>query len=194
MLRLAQRHCGDAPLRVVTSRRTPEAVVAWFGANLPPGARLCAWQAGTHTTSDYAEALAQCERFIVTGDSVSMLCDVVRAGKALAIYRLPFRNAIYDLWHRLILAVAPIDDGRLRTGWLAALTKRIVDARLVRLPRSFDAFYAYLYRHGSASDLRDGFLAAYGFTPEQDLELATRHARRVIEACERAAHAATGRA
>ena len=183
MLRLAALHAGDAPLRIVTSRRTPADVCAWFAANLPPGSRLCAWQPGTHTTSDYAEALAQCGRFVVTGDSVSMICDVVREGSALAIYRLPFRNALYDRWHRLILAVAPIDDGRVRTGWPAALTKRIVDSRLIRLPRSFDAFYSYLFRHGSASDLAEGFLPAYSFTPEQDLERATQHARRVVQAC-----------
>ena len=183
MLHLAAMHGGGAPLRIVTSRRTPADVSAWLGANLPSGSRLCAWQPGAHTTSDYADALAQCARFIVTGDSVSMICDVVREGKALAIYRLPFRNALYDRWHRLILAVAPIDDGRVRTGWLAALTKGIVDSRLIRLPRSFDAFYSYLFRHGSASDLARGFLPAYSFTPEQDLERATRHARRVVEAC-----------
>ena len=40
----------------------------------------------------------------------------VREGKALAIYRLPLRNALYDRWHRLILASAPIDDGRVRGG------------------------------------------------------------------------------
>jgi mitochondrial fission protein ELM1 len=181
MLRLATTHGAGAPLRIVTSRRTPVDVCAWFATNLPPGSRLCAWQPGAHTTSDYAEALAQCARFIVTGDSVSMICDVVREGKALAIYRLPFRNALYDRWHRLILAVAPIDDGRVRTGWLAALTRRIVDSRLIRLPRSFDAFYSYLFRHGSASDLAHGFLAAYSFTPQQDLERATHHARRVVE-------------
>ena len=171
MMRLATLHGGGAPLRIVTSRRTPADVCAWFSANLPGSSRLCAWQPGAHTTSDYAEALAQCARFIVTGDSVSMICDVVREGKALAIYRLPFRNALYDRWHRLIIAVAPIDD------------RRIVDSRLIRLPRSFDAFYSYLFRHGSASDLAEGFLPAYSFTPEQDLERATQHARRVVQAC-----------
>lgn len=183
MLRLATLHGGGAPLRIVTSRRTPADVCAWFSANLPGSSRLCAWQPGAHTTSDYAEALAQCARFIVTGDSVSMICDVVREGKALAIYRLPMRNALYERWHRLILAAAPIDDGRVRTGWLAALARRIVDSRLIRLPRSFDAFYSYLFRHGSASDLAEGFLPAYSFTPEQDLERATQHARRVVQAC-----------
>ena len=183
MMRLATLHGGGAPLRIVTSRRTPADVCAWFSANLPSGSRLCAWQPGAHTTSDYAEALAQCARFIVTGDSVSMICDVVREGKALAIYRLPMRNALYERWHRLILAAAPIDDGRVRTGWLAALARRIVDSRLIRLPRSFDAFYSYLFRHGSASDLAEGFLPAYSFTPEQDLERATQHARRVVQAC-----------
>lgn len=183
MLRLACRHRPGEALRIVTSRRTPAAVVQWLGANLPAGARLCAWRAGTHTTSDYAEALAQCSSFIVTGDSVSMICDVVREGKALAIYRLPARNALYEWWHRFILAVAPIDDGRVRGSWLAWLTKRVVDARLLRLPRSFDAFYAHLYRQGSASDARQGFLDQYRFTPQQDLELATRHARRILASC-----------
>ena len=84
MLRLAALHAGDAPLRIVTSRRTPDVVCAWFAANLPPGSRLCAWQPGTHTTSDYAEALAQCGRFVVTGDSGRGVVqwDDVPAGRA----------------------------------------------------------------------------------------------------------------
>lgn len=180
LLRLACEHRASAAMRFVTSRRTPAEVVAWIAGNLPPQARLCQWSAGAHTTSDYAQALAQCDRFIVTGDSISMICDVVREGGALAIYRLPFRNAIYDYWHRFILAVAPIDDGRVRRGPLAALLKRVVDSRVIRLPRSFDAFYSYLEQNGCASDIRRGFLPSGRFMPQQDLERATERARAVL--------------
>lgn len=180
LLRLACEHRAGAAIRIVTSRRTPADVVAWITANLPPGARLCQWSAGAHTSSDYADALAQCDRFIVTGDSISMICDVMREGKALAIHRLPFKNAIYDYWHRFILAVAPIDDGRVRRGLLATLVKRIVDSRLIRLPRSFDAFYSYLEQNGSASDSRSGFLPSGKSMPEQDLARATERTRAVL--------------
>ncbi|MBK6289292.1 MAG: mitochondrial fission ELM1 family protein [Gammaproteobacteria bacterium] len=180
LLKLACEQRAAAAIRFVTSRRTPAAVVAWIAGNLPPHARLCQWSAGAHTTSDYANALAQCDRFIVTGDSISMICDVVREGKALAIYRLPFRNAIYDYWHRFILAVAPIDDGHVRSGLLAALLKRVVDSRIIRLPRSFDAFYSYLEQNGCASDIRRGFLPSGKFMPEQDLERATERTRAVL--------------
>jgi len=191
LLALAQQHCGGAALRIVTSRRTPAAVCAWFAANLPPNARLCEWAAAdANTTSDYAQALGQCDRFIVTGDSISMVCDVVRQGKALAIHRLPFRNRVFALWHRFILAVAPIDDGRSRSGLLARAMKFIVDSRILRLPRSFDAFYAYLYRNGCASDSRDGFLARYNYMPERDLEGARTRSLQVIDAWRN--HDATG--
>jgi uncharacterized protein len=183
LLALARQHCGNAALRIVTSRRTPAVVCAWFAANLPANARLCEWAAaGAHTTSDYANALQECDRFIVTGDSISMVCDVVRQGKALAIHRLPFRNRVFALWHRFILAVAPIDDGRQRSGLLARIMKRIVDSRVLRLPRSFDAFYAYLYRNGCASDSRDGFLPAYSYMPGRDIEAARMRALQVIQA------------
>jgi hypothetical protein len=189
LLHLAEAHRDGAATRIVTSRRTPAAVVDWIAANLPANARLCQWSAGARTTSDYSQALEQCDRFIVTGDSISMICDVVREGKALAILRLPFRNAVYDYWHRFILAVAPIDDGRVRQGIIAGLVKRIVDSRLIRLPRSFDAFYSYLEQNAGAADIRHGFLPSYGFMPQQDLARAAARTRLVLDSLGKAAPA-----
>lgn len=173
--------CASAPLRILTSRRTPPAVVTALQAALPPSAVLHAWQPGGATTSDYADALRQCSHFIVTGDSISMVCDVVRQGRPLAIFRLPFRSSIVARWHDSLLRVAPAQDVANAPTAFSRFLRRLVDARLLRLPRSFDAFYAYLYRSGCASDLDQGFLASYRYLPEQDLESARLRARAVIE-------------
>lgn len=171
---------GAAPWRVLTGRRTPPEVVDWLRTNLPPRCSLHAFMPGAAVSSAYAEALAQCGRFIVTGDSISMVCDVVRAGKALAIQRLPFRNGLVRRWHAFVLAVAPPEGPGLADGLLARLVRRAVDARLFRLPRSFDAFYAFLARQGCAADAADGFLPNYRFMPAADLETAAARARSAI--------------
>lgn len=73
---------------VTTSRRTPPAVVARLEAGLPPGAQLFAWtpDAGENP---YLGLLGLADRFIVTGDSISMMVEVARAARPLEILPLP---------------------------------------------------------------------------------------------------------
>jgi hypothetical protein len=181
MLRQVSALAAGAPLRVLSSRRTPPAVCAALRAALPAGARFLPWQPGGPTTSDYAAALQECSHFAVTGDSISMVCDVVRQGKPLVIVRLPFRNALVAWWHESLRKVAP-QDGTSAPGAFTRLLRRLLDARVLRLPRSFDAFYDFLYRHRSAAEIGRGFLESYCYLPEQDLETARRRTREVIAA------------
>jgi hypothetical protein len=180
MLREVQPLCNGTPLRVLTSRRTPAAVCAALQAALPAGARLLPWQPGGPTTSAYADALQSCSHFAVTGDSISMVCDVVRQGKPLVIVRLPFRHALIGWWHESLRKVAPQPDDTTTPKPFARLLRGLLDARVLRLPRSFDVFYEFLFRHGSAAELRRGFLARYHYLPEQDLEAARQRTREVI--------------
>lgn len=71
-----------------TSRRTPSSVVQKLKAGIPPGAQLFEW---TPDASDnpYLGLLGLADRFIVTGDSISMMVEVVRLGKPLEILPLP---------------------------------------------------------------------------------------------------------
>jgi hypothetical protein len=57
---------------------------------LPPNATLFRWQADTQPGDNpYLGLLAHADRFVVTGDSVSMMVEVARLGRPLAIFPLP---------------------------------------------------------------------------------------------------------
>ena len=71
-----------------TSRRTPSAVAEALAAALPPSARLYPWVSDGRR-NPYTALLGLADRFVVTGDSVSMLIEVARLGRPLAIYPLP---------------------------------------------------------------------------------------------------------
>ena len=94
--RVAERLCrlaaeiaraGGTPY-VTTSRRTPRAVVEALRAGLPAAAQLFEWTPGS-ADNPYLALLGLADGFIVTGDSVSMMAEVVRARKPLAILDLP---------------------------------------------------------------------------------------------------------
>ncbi|HVJ35285.1 MAG TPA: ELM1/GtrOC1 family putative glycosyltransferase [Terriglobia bacterium] len=82
-----QRREGGS-LIVVTSRRTPAAVVGVLERDLPPGAMLYKWTAAGGP-NPYRALLGLADRFIVTSDSISMQMEIACLGRPLAIYRLP---------------------------------------------------------------------------------------------------------
>jgi hypothetical protein len=77
----------------VTSRRTPPETVTAMANALPEGAELHRWDTAG-SDNPYVGLLAHGDRFIVTGDSVSMLVEVARLGKPLAIAPLRQANRI----------------------------------------------------------------------------------------------------
>ena len=81
------------------------AVVEAIAAALPAGARLYRWDAGGD--NPYHALLGLADRFVVTGDSISMMVEVARLGKPLAIFALPasgdwlrLRSASASAWRR----------------------------------------------------------------------------------------------
>jgi mitochondrial fission protein ELM1 len=75
-------------LYVSTSRRTTAAAVAAIAAALPAGTPLYRWT-DAPAENPYLALLGQADRFIVTGDSLSMLVEVARLGKPLLIAPVP---------------------------------------------------------------------------------------------------------
>ena len=71
-----------------TSRRTPSSVVQKLKAGISPGAQLFEWTPDA-SENPYLGLLGLADRFIVTGDSISMMVEVVRLGKPLEILPLP---------------------------------------------------------------------------------------------------------
>lgn len=90
MLRLArdivERH-GGTPY-FTTSPRTPRQTIEALRSGLPPGAEFFEWHRGA-TDNPYKALLGLADGFIVTGDSISMLVEVARLRKPLAILQLP---------------------------------------------------------------------------------------------------------
>jgi mitochondrial fission protein ELM1 len=78
-------------LFVSTSRRTSTDVAPAVAAMLRPQDRLYQWSPGD-TSNPYFSLLASGDRFVVTGDSISMIIEIAKLGKPLAVAELPAEN------------------------------------------------------------------------------------------------------
>jgi len=134
-----------------TSRRTPPAAVAALRAGLPEGARLFAWSADA-AENPYRGLLGLADGFVVTGDSISMMVEVIRLRKPLAILPLPVgpvgavdqARRAFTRWLFAPASGTRID--RLRQG----LCKLLYKLRIVTLTRDFVAFHDMLVGKGLA--------------------------------------------
>jgi mitochondrial fission protein ELM1 len=137
---------GGSPY-VTTSRRTPRAVVEALRAELPAAAQLFEWTPGS-ADNPYLALLSLADGFIVTGDSVSMMAEVVRARKPLAIFELPLGRlgAIDQARRSLLRRLFRADGGHIRRLAAAAACR----AHLLDATRDFRAFHRMLLDHGLA--------------------------------------------
>lgn len=155
---------GGTPY-LVTSRRTPEPVARALAARLPPEARLFAW-APEAADNPYRALLGLADGFVVTGDSVSMMVEVARVGKPLAIFPVPLgRVGALDQLRRALVrrlfAPGPAAGGlRRRAGELA------YRLGLVSQTRDFRAFHRLLIDRGLAVPLGHGFPPPTGAVPD----------------------------
>ncbi len=78
---------GGTPY-ITTSRRTTPKVLEVLRAELPEEAIYFEWSADA-TDNPYRALLGSADGFIVTGDSVSMMVEVIKLHKPLAIFPLP---------------------------------------------------------------------------------------------------------
>jgi uncharacterized protein len=90
---LAERLGGS--LLVTTSPRTGSAQASALAKAITRPAHCNLWQPGADNAHHAILALA--DRFIVTGDSVSMLAEACRTGRPVAICELP-RHGLYAAW------------------------------------------------------------------------------------------------
>jgi mitochondrial fission protein ELM1 len=145
------RETGGTPY-ISTSRRTPPDVVAALQAGLPTGARLFAWSADA-SDNPYRGLLGLAEGFVVTGDSISMMVEVIRLHKPLAIFPLPVSSlGALDQSRRALTRwlFRPENDslpGRMRRGLAGMLYK----LGIVTQTRDFTAFHDMLVNKGLAT-------------------------------------------
>jgi hypothetical protein len=156
LLRRASSLNGNhGTIAVVTSRRTPRTIAKVLAANLPANGRFYPWT-DDRRSNPYGALLGLADRFIVTGDSISMIVEVARLGKPLAIAPLPPRAAP---WIRLEQAMARRFRAA-RTGggpfwrWLRSTLHR---SGIAPLARDIPGFHAMLFESGLAVPLGQPF-------------------------------------
>ena len=156
---------GQGALFVTTSRRTPPDVVAALETDLPAGSRLFRWSAEA-TDNPYLALLGLADRFVVTGDSVSMLVEVARVGKPLAIFPLPVTGGIVPAMKKRLASVFQPEPGGGGGRLLTRFGDLLYDAGLVSYSREFEAVHRALIDGGFAVPLGRPFPTAPARVPD----------------------------
>jgi mitochondrial fission protein ELM1 len=142
---------GGTPY-ITTSRRTPPDVVAALQAGLPSGARLFAWSVDA-TDNPYRALLGLADGFVVTGDSISMLVEVIRLCKPLVIFPLPVSLlGTLDQSRRAFTRwLFNPENGSLANNLRLKLTGMLYRMRILAPTRDFTAFHDMLVDKGLAT-------------------------------------------
>lgn len=156
---------GSGSLYVTTSRRTPPAVVEAIAAGLPAGNHLFRWQADA-AENPYLGLLALADRFVVTGDSVSMMVEVARLGRPLAIFPLPIEGGIWPRMKKRLAGWFQPAPGGGRGGVFVRLGDALYDLGLVGYSREFEAVHARLIERGFAVWLGQPFRMPLAAPPD----------------------------
>jgi mitochondrial fission protein ELM1 len=136
---------------LTTSRRTPQAVVAKLAAGLPAGAALFRWQADA-ADNPYQGLLGRADGFVVTGDSLSMVVEVIRLRRPLAILDLPIgRVGRLDQLRRTLARLVFEPAAKAPAGsWRRRLALALYHLGVVGYARDFQAFHGMLFERGLA--------------------------------------------
>lgn len=153
-------------LYVTTSRRTPPAVVEALRAALPPDAQLYRWRPDAED-NPYLALLAQADRFIVTGDSISMMVEIARLGKPLAIYPLPVSGKPLDRVSGWLGPLIHDDPARGVRAPLRSLGGLLYRLGLAGYSRDLEALHGALIERGAAVRLGDPWPPAGPGLPDE---------------------------
>lgn len=147
------RNRDGGTLYLSTSRRTRPEIVALLERGLPEGAVLYPWSSGPAGDNPYLGLLALADRFVVTGDSISMMVEVASLGKPLAIHPLPPGRGAGD---RVRAAL-----GRL-AGGLGPVPHLLHRLGIAGYARDLGAIHRLLFERGLAVPLGQPFKAPAG--------------------------------
>lgn len=175
---------GGSLLVTCGPRAKAAAVDALFGAIRCP-AHLHRWRPDDGD-NPYVAYLALADRFVVTGDSASMLAEACATGKPVAIAELPEQPDRGRRVTRLVGRWVERRQTRLsargtprRRDWLDRLWDRLVGLGLVRLPLDLRRFHRALEARGLASRFgHEGHTISP--SPRDDMERAVARVRRLV--------------
>jgi mitochondrial fission protein ELM1 len=151
LLQQLKKQLAGGSLFISTSRRTPDAVVDYLRQHKPPDSTLYSWQPDD-SNNPYFALLGLADYFVVTGDSLSMMVEIARLGKPLAIYPLPEQGGF--IAHAMRQAVMAIRRFR---GYLPG--------EFDGYPRDLGRIHQYLLKNGLASTVGQPFV-----TPGEAME------------------------
>lgn len=143
---------GGTPY-LVSSRRTPAALVRSLREALPASAQVYDWSDAA-ADNPYAGLLGLADRFVVTGDSISMMVEVAQQGRPLQIMPLPTGvfGGIDNRRRRLAAWLfQPPRDGVTGEGLRLGLARLAFHAGLMQHTRHFPRFHQYLVDAGVAT-------------------------------------------
>ena len=166
-----------------TSRRTPPEVVAALEAGLPEGSRLFAWHTGAGPDENpYMGLLGCADGFVVTGDSISMMVEVVRLRRPLAILPLPtsLLGSVDQLRRSLARWLFAPPDGSLGGKGRALLAALVYRSGFITHTRDFRAFHQMLIDRGLAVKAGGEIPPPSGEVPD-DAALVVARIRRLME-------------
>jgi hypothetical protein len=173
VLATLERMKDGGSLKITTSRRTPPETVAAIEKALPAGAQLYRWDK-LGGDNPYVGLLAHGDRFVVTGDSISMAVEVARLGKPLAIAPLRLANRTLSQGFQRLGISADL------AYWTAAgaqglLSRLGADAT----SRDFTLLHELMYEKGWAVPLGQPFVTPQA-PPADDTALAAARLRALI--------------
>lgn len=142
---------GGSPY-LVGSRRTPKPFMQRLRQGLPATVRVYDWNR-PEGENPYAGLLALGDRFVVTGDSISMQVEVARLGRPLEILSLPtgWFGGIDNARRRLAAWLfQPPRDASPREQTRIATARALYHLRLLQQTRHFPRFHRMLVDQGLA--------------------------------------------
>lgn len=156
LLAQVQKAAGErGSLFITTSRRTGKEATDALRKGLPENAHLFEWrEEAPPEENPYLGLLACADRFVVTGDSISMMVEVAALGRPLAIAPLPLKG---DPLTRARLALLAFARGSIGRALVAAVFSPLVRMGLTSYPRDFALFHQQLAESGIATHLEEGF-------------------------------------
>lgn len=155
---------GRGTLYFTTSRRTGAGVAEALDAAAPPGSRVFRWTPEA-TDNPYLGLLALADRIVVTGDSISMMTEVVRLGKPLAIYSLPVRFPLFQSLRSFVANLfLPLEGRALPV--LRSLGEGLFRLGAIGYIRDLGAMHERLIASGLAVRLGDPFPESRGEAPD----------------------------
>ncbi|MBC8187773.1 MAG: mitochondrial fission ELM1 family protein [Proteobacteria bacterium] len=168
-------------LYVTTSRRTPPEVTRMLERRCPPSAKLFRFVPdATPNENPYHGLLASADRFVVTTDSASMMVEVARLGRSLAIYPLEAQINFLERSLEALGVLRPLSPrsephpaGGFRARSLYRLGRPVHSRDLSAIPR-------LLVEKGLASWLGDEWVHSAPFV-DQELDRVAKRIRALIK-------------